>query len=492
MPYSDDSGGVGFPGRMGNPNAGTSIQELLQALMADAMSRGAPPAEDNFSIRDLMQSLSGGSGPGPSQNVPMPASNPFAKLFSSNPGTGDSTPTIPGQDDAMTNLLLGPLAGGGGNSPSGPEAPQMSPQDMQLQQLSELNEMLMGSMGSGESLQAALDQATKGINQSYGSQIGLLKQQNAGARADTKRGTKQIQNMYAALDREYQKSAKREKKWGMKAAQEIEGLGTRQAENINSNANDLLLQNAAAAKELESPELASQLNSDVVDQSAELGNRAIFNAGTSAGTQQKYTNLNTGYLQRTGQNMELEGRNRAADLLGQLQDYLQGNRAKIGDIAGQRAAALAQAQSQISGSYENNQSDILQQVFDNAMAMSKLNMDMQQAQQQGAGENPLEGLLPEGMMKSNQLMGMATPQLQEIFRGLSDNNSIVNNQWEGQELSGNLPLLQKYVADHMTKHPDDFGGSSWNMLGGADQATLIAALFQLLSGSPQYNQPDSF
>lgn len=488
MPYGDPNG-YGIPGvsppntlmprarqQMGPVIPSSNSQNPLEILMR-LLEGGGDEQGGNF-LEEIAQMMSGGQGQmmGPE----IPEQNPLASFF----GGGDTSGTPNTSQNGLESLLLGPM-----QQEMGPVAPQLTPEQMQLQQLSALNDMLMGSIGSAEGLEEALAQASQGINQQYGSQINLLKQQNQGARQDTKAGTKEIRQMYAALRRDYNRASRDENKQGRAAAQRLENLGTRQSENINSSANDLLLQNAAAAAGLESPELAAELNAKVVEQSQGAGERAITDAGREAALQEKYTSNDAGYLRGQGANVLLEGTNRSSDLIGQLQDYLQMNRAKIGDIAGQRAQALAQAQSQIQGSFQDNSAQVLNQVFDNALAMANLNMAMNRANKSQGG-NAFEDLMPEGLFKSDALMSGATPQLQEIFRGLSDNRSIVNNSWAdagGQELSGNIPLLTKYVADHMTKNPQDFGGTSWNTLGPGNQKLLISALAQLLEGSPKYN-----
>jgi len=267
----------------------------------------------------------------------------------------------------------------------GDQVDQASAEDPNADLLAQLTALAMQS-GSGLDVDAMIADATGGINKTYGAQIGAIRHQMQGARKDTRKGKKEILKMYRALGRSEERLGRTEKRQGMTTSRQLEQLGTNAANAAQENANELLNQNAATAGALGSPDLLAQLNTPVNEQTTGIAGRATNEAARNA-QQALQTSANfQKYFNESSGSARLEGTGRAADLIGQLQDYLQGSRDKIGEVAGEKAQALAAAKNQILAQASENQTDVQQQNFENMMKIAGLQSDLQNT----AADNQLQ------------------------------------------------------------------------------------------------------
>lgn len=265
---------------------------------------------------------------------------------------------------------------------------------------------------SEDQLQELMNKASGGINKSYNSQIGFLKHLNQGARKDTAHGNKQIKAMYRALQKDMNRLGQTEERSGAASAADIQALGQATGNQALANANQILEKNAAYAGNLGSPELMAALNPGVNAQQGAIAGRALTDAEAQAAGVLGNASKSKLYFDESQGAAGVEGTNRRADLIGQLQDYLASNRAKMGDLAGQRASALADLQSRI---LTQNQDDTFGQqntIFNNALQLAQMfGGQQEQAQDPYAA---LNGLLPDSVQYINQ-MTAANPELAAAY-----------------------------------------------------------------------------
>ena len=474
MPYPSGDFGFPDPRDWGAPKIPRGLKDFLGST--------APGTGFNnlANLIDMLKSKAGGGEPYKWQNMGgnMAKNNPTASLL----------------EGALMGAGMGAQKKSKQTGPAGPSADQEL-----LAQLDAL--MNQGMIGNPAQLQAALSEAAGGIKQAFGAQIGSIRNQNQGARADTAEGSKEIRAMYNALARDYRKSAKLEAKGGKKFGKTLAGMGSKQARDIGAGTSKIMSENSALAAGLEAPDLAQELNQSVAEQGQRLQGNAIGGAareGRAAATQ---SNVERQYLNSMAPNTNLEGTNRAADLYSQLQDYLQANRDKITELAGARAAALAQSKASIQGSYQQQSQDALQDLINNKMALANLRMQMQDAQwdrkmdlrglaQAGAGESdsdPFENLADQSagpMALLGNYMATGGPgakQVGNLYNDFSDNNSMKLGYYDDNgdanrpvSLQDNYAGMMDYVKERL--------GPKWNQLDAGQRSVLINALLLQLKG----------
>lgn len=397
------------------PDAGRNPQTLMAALQRLLAGGQAAPVMD----LPMMQGLNGGPGVfAPPSQEPMreqgaPSGVDFASLLNPlglpnrpNPGLESILPNLPSMEEIQA---------------ARPQA-EVDPN----QKLLELALGLTGGAGGNSSardLQAMMGDATAGVAQPFNAQIGLLKHQNAAARADTQSGKKQINKMYRALAKDQKRMGRREAAQSAGISEKLQGLGTAGAQQLGQNTNDILSQNAAAGSGLGSPELTQALNPAVAEQGQRLAAN-VLGASTGQAANQLATGNNTQrFFNRAAGSSRLEGVNRSADLIANLQDYLAQNRAQIGTIAGEKAQALASAKNELLAGIAQSQSDAKSEKFDNTMDVIKWWTDLQSgnadrdlaASQQGAGSD-ITSLYPKDMANAMGILG----QVPNIKGSVSD------------------------------------------------------------------------
>jgi hypothetical protein len=362
--------------------------------------------------------------------------------------------------------------------------PEMDPRQAALAQLENLiGQQLAGN--SQESLQAALDQAVGGIRKAYGAQIGTIRHQNAGARADTEKGRKKILAMYKALGKSYERTGRKEVQQGDMLADKMANLG---AGRITQDAQGMLAANAAAGQNLGSPELTAELNSAV---NADVGRQNLAAQQYASAEGQRAladTGVTSRYMNSQGRNVNLEGTNRAADLIGQLQDYLQGNRDKIAEIAGQRAQAVAAAKAELGSQFAASQQSSIGDAIDNYFQLYGLAFPEQEQQ---SAENPLAGLMPDQLGLPAQILGMAdqaAPGTNELFNRLFMGNSedilgirdgsVGEVPGDGEDNDLDLQDNMSNILMFLSQNPEA------QTLPPQIQSMLAAAIWQRLHGAP--------
>lgn len=409
-----------------------------------------------------------------------------------------------GEPGGLEGLLTGPL----GNVPPAHipghvfqkdnDSPEMSPVQVALSQLDQLiNQGSQLPAGpSQQDLQQALNESAAGLRKQYGAQIGAIQSQNAGARSDVRTGSNQVRKMYNALGRSYNKMGHRQFKQGSKLAHQLQNMGKREGDIVTSQANDINEASLRGAAGLGLADLGSELTQKTSDRAQRLSSSAV-QRGTLAGRAEKQIAGNDRtFMQTSGQASRLEGTNTAADMYADLQDYLQANRSQIASLAGERAAAIAQAKAAIQSSFSDAQSDYAdmqmgsqQDLIDNKMALLKLALEVQSDQHEGRqssnANDRLEkfyDMLPDQIAGPSRLLSqMKDPTVTDLYEQLSG-TSPMRYGYTGQKqddtdvpLVDNLANVQNFVRSRI-------GNDAWGSMSTAQRNALVSALLLQLQG----------
>lgn len=342
--------------------------------------------------------------------------------------------------------------------------------------LDQFTQQLMGiaqdqfGLNNADYEQALQDSADQ-IKKAFASEIGAVRASNAGARKDTKKGQKQVQAMYRALQRNYNHTAKNESKSGNKLAGQIQTVANNAQNQISGSANKILDEQAALAKglgvESAMPEVAATQQDTLqkqIQKTQHTGQRAANQALQYSGSQHRF-------LVRGGQNARLEGTNRAADLQSQLQDFLDANRGKIADLRGQRSQALASNESSLASSMSDAQDKAYSNLFNQLMSIANLksqventNADNKLARQEfaykqfqdslgnGSGSNKFMDALPSFMSDIGTIVSKANQpkKVKALIDNLLGSREFVQGRFStGPNGSGELLKLTPEKAGAM-------------------------------------------
>lgn len=433
----------------------------------------------------------------------------LAQLFEGgNLGAGPTDPSLGGLVEPSNNLMapkppdspygLAPT----GNGPTysrgktegpqlGPTAPNIQPEpgDPNLDAINALME-LAGNMPMPESggidIAGIMKDAAGAARKPFQAQIQSTKHQNKRAKADTDYGSDQIRKMYNALSRSNRRAATRESDQSADTSQNLQAAAAQSAEELSAQNQQRLDQSAAQSAALGSGDLATTLASDINANTSEASRQLVETAGNAAVATTNRGEAERRYLNRQGQNVKLTGTNRAADLYGDLQDYLQGNRDQINELRGQASAAAGSAKSAAAASAASAQSDMYgqqyqahqdllsnqmallgmktglqQQDFENNMAEDDFGLKLQQLQMQGQEqEQPLvpgfdnrmiEALPPE-QRSALMLQQFLNPQSGGALANIMKNPALsqgfyTNEQGDKLPLGGNPLNSQQLMAE---------------------------------------------
>lgn len=261
---------------------------------------------------------------------------------------------------------------------------------------------------------ADIQAAVGGIQQQYNPQIQMLKNQNTGARKETNANMAKISAMYEALNRSMQKDAEGAAAADKRSAQGYTDTGKRVAQSIQGNVDEQLNQNAAMSKGLGSGDLLKELNMPVQEQAGQAAQRAQQTGLDAATANSRIGAASQRSMREVGSSTKLEGAEQNANLMSQLQDFVQQNMTQASSLRGQRAQAIAQARSQIMNSAASGRQDANESMWQGLMDIAKLNQGRQStafdqdiAQQEllaklqgDGGKSPY----PKGMQNANSIL----------------------------------------------------------------------------------------
>ena len=433
---------------------------------------------------NIMELLSGISAPG--------GSIPEKYDINNRPQVG----LLPGPEQQGNALDLGL-----GSILSTPPVEQ-DPAEVAMQEL--LSLIQGGPSVDDHSLQSAISEAVSGARAPFEAQIGTINNQNDRARKDTDEGTDKINAMYRSLSKTYKDAGAEEAAQSQQLADSLQATGEKSADVIRQDTRSTLDANAAAGNVLGSDELTAQLNSQVNASTGENVNRVLGQGQRDASHVLRTGGINRTHMNEGGQNANLEGTNRASDLVTDLQNYLQANRDRIGELKGQAEGAASQARVGAESSLTSAASENHNRLIDQLMGYLGLNNTLQNSavsreaelnkQQQGAGGLGLEGLLkylPESVGNNMALMSQLPPDSQSRLKGLydefADNNSMLSGVMDspqGEVSLNNYGNMDKYIRRVFSEGDSGAGDmDTYNGLQPFEREILRAMLLNQVAGS---------
>lgn len=381
MPYSPDNSGNYAPPRFGTnvvpnqpvprggmPAPDNDIQRVIEYLKGRGAIGGTG---DNVSAEQLIALITGNEGWSPAAkqeaqapiNFPAMSNNAYGMTGGGNllgtAVTGESMSPPPAGVAAPSWDANFPLAGllqGGGEG--GVTQPEMSDREALMQQIIGL---IQGGTGD---YQSTLESTSQAIKEAFGGQIGAVKGASDAAKQTTKQSNAQIDAMYRALGRNYDAAGDAELHRGKSYAKATQDVAKNAGKTVKQSADALLNEQAALASglgvESATQAVATPQRAQVQGQLADIAQRGQTAANSNLG----HSKAQQTYLDSQSVNAPLEGTNRQAELIAQLQEFLQGNQGKIADLKGQQGMALAQNQSSILDALTKDSGEQVNQLLD--------------------------------------------------------------------------------------------------------------------------------
>lgn len=238
----------------------------------------------------------------------------------------------------------------------------------------------INSGGSSIDYESALAESEKAIRQAYAADIAAIRAGNKGARRDTAKNRAALEQMYGGLAKQYRRESGRAVKHGEQAANRINKNAEGSSKFLTGQAKDLLGEQAALAEglgiEAAIPAAQEGLMKETLGQQKDI----IREGSQDANRQRGFAGNNQRFLQRGGVNARLEGSNRSADLLADLQDYLQQGRSQIAGLRGDMNREIASNSSNLMGQVAELQASADSEMWDRLMQMAGLKMDIETEQ----------------------------------------------------------------------------------------------------------------
>lgn len=238
----------------------------------------------------------------------------------------------------------------------------------------------MASNGAEFDYETALRESEKAIRQAYKTDINAIRGSSKAARKQTARDRAELEEMYNALARSYAKQGEESIAQGQQLADMMQSISSEAQQNIQGTANQIQNEQADLFQGLG---IEDALSAVAPEQAQDLQNElteTIQTGADAANTQLGFAGNNQRFFERGGQTAKLEGTNRSADLLEDLQDYLQGNRTAIASLKSGRGREVAANKSDIMNSVSEAQAAADAALWDQLMDYSGLKLDIEDTQ----------------------------------------------------------------------------------------------------------------
>lgn len=341
-------------------------------------------------------------------------------------------------------------------------------------------DMLLSQIGTGTTFdyQSALADSESAIRKAYHGEIGAIKGNNRAARRQTAGDRQELEQMYNALSQSYRKAGRQEMRQGKQLSRQEQNTATRSANRVEKRGKRIIGQQTSLAKDLGITDAVAgnvkrqtnkteKMTKQIESQGAKDANRQLGYAGTSRR-----------FMNRGGQSSKLEGTNRSADLITNLQDYIRANRGVIAGLKGKRGQDILAGQASVGAAEASAKNDLWGQLMDatgmglkidtantqNALDAAKFRQsskyDMAKLRQdsQSKQTNPS----PAWMQNVDTLLsGSSNPrQLSSLFDNITQGNvSFSTGQFTNPGNNQNYPLTASeagniMVAQALKKNPN--------------------------------------
>lgn len=335
---------------------------------------------------------------------------------------------------------------------SKPEPQKVAPQTVfrpkpkqggqELSSLDQLFQQLVGSVGQGAvsfDYETALRDSEKAIRDAYRADIGAIRGANRGARKDTAANRREVEAMYEALSRQYEKTSNQAGRQGERRANLMQGRSERSADHLTELAAKLGNEQADLAKGLGIEEAMAGLIPENTEVATRDAGRILKEGAQDANRQLGFADNQQRFLQRGGINAQLEGTNRSANMLSDLQNFLQDNLNNVANLRGQRARELAANKQGVMDSVSEMQMSADNEMWERLMSLAGLKLDMEDTQidndfnmakleQQAAlaaqrgGDK--ESFIPEYLQKYNEALGAMPKPLRGLMNSITKSDEF--------------------------------------------------------------------
>ena len=242
---------------------------------------------------------------------------------------------------------------------------------------------LMSSMG-GDSpsidYETALAESQEAIRDAYRNDIEAIRTGNRGARKQTARERRDLEQMYNALSKDYQKMGARQGKMSENLGNRMEARSRGSANFLQKESRELLNEQAARAKGLGIEDAFAGATEGVMDETQDQVRRVVREGADDANRQRGFGGNNRRFMERGSIGAKLEGTNRSADLLENLQNFILQNRQKIAGLRGDRSRELAANESNVMSSVAEMEQSADAEMWDRLMSMAGLKLDIDKEQ----------------------------------------------------------------------------------------------------------------
>lgn len=235
-----------------------------------------------------------------------------------------------------------------------------------------MQSMLSDSASNNFDYEAALQQSQNAIRQAYGAEIAAIRSNNNAARKDTRKARQELEHMYNGLAAVYGQSANHALAQGNQGAQAAIDLANQTNDAIVNENSKVTGQEAQMLKDLGLQATADQVIAPDYAKMKQVTADVSKKGNENAQFQKNQGTINRDYFQRGRTGVVFEGKNRQADLIAQLQDYLRQNRNQIGTLVGQRAKELANNKLSVQQSIASQQAQADQQMWQRLMDYANL------------------------------------------------------------------------------------------------------------------------
>lgn len=321
------------------------------------------------------------------------------------------------------------------------------------QQFMDLATSLLTQPGASYDYESAQREAAGAIRQAYGAEIAAIRQNNRVARKSSRRARKEITNLYKGLAKMYGKQENRAVRRGEKAANaqmDIANEGNTILTDLN---NQMIQDESQLLKDLGQEQAFSQLISPDFDR---MGQQVADNTkmGTDAASRAiRMGENNARWFDRAQGGARLEGTNRRADMIGQLQAYLMNNRNQIAGLKGDRAQEIAASNMNIESQAAQAANDANQQTFDNVLKLLGVSADIEDTNIDNR-QNAAEFRWDKKMDRKNLRLKMLdaaetgnTDSLANYSPGVRDAMSIIAQQPDASDKKSTEALWKLFASN---------------------------------------------
>ncbi len=240
--------------------------------------------------------------------------------------------------------------------------------------------MLSDTASQSFDYESALQQSQRAIRRAYAAEINAIRSNNKAAKKETRKARRDIESMYKGLANAYGETSRDTTQRGEQNVQQSLDLANQANAQIKATQQSTTAEQAQMLKDLGLEATADQIITPDFSKVAETMAGVTAEGAENADTARQMASADAEYYKRGKKTARLEGSNRSADLIGELHDYLRGNRGQIASLKGQRGKEIATNRQNVQQSAAEAQAQADSELWDRVMQFTAMQQDMQQQQ----------------------------------------------------------------------------------------------------------------